>query len=448
MPEELDSLFIESDAEGNGEEGGSERSLSITTNRGHKVPVEGRLFSIPWNGENALALVLASATINDRHKSSATALRTAEGELRELKSILDIATDGVVIFDREGRIVAANRGAELIFGCARHDLNGMFADLFTPESQRLTRDYLIELSRSAIEGRLDEGREVDGRVRLGGEIPLFMTIGRIGDTTEKFCAVLRDITPWKNAERNLLAAKQRAEEASSAKSDILARISSEIRTPLNSIIGFSEVMIGARFGSVGNDRYREYLNDIRASGVHIVSLLNDLLDLSKIDAGKLELTFTSVDVNDVVRSCVASMQPQANREQILIRTSLLSSLPPVVADVRSVRQITVNLLSNAIKFTGAGGQVIVSTAHSDDDEIVLRVRDTGIGMSGTDLRAAIEPFRQLENSSHWDSTGTGLSLRLTKALADANHATFQINSKVNNGTLVEIAFPATRVLSE
>lgn len=442
----LDSLFIESGGEDIGEAGGSERSLAITTNRGDKVPVEGRLFSIPWNGENALALVLASATIDDRRKPSETALRAAEAELRELKSILDIATEGVVIVDSDGRILAANRGAEVLFGCARNDLNGRFAEMFAPESRRTALDYLTGLSRSKIEGRLDEGREVTGRVRAGGDIPLFMTIGRVGDTIEKFCVVLRDLTPWKKAERNLLAAKQRADEASSAKSDFLARISHEIRTPLNSIIGFSEVMIGERFGPVGNDRYREYLNDIRASGAHLVSLLNDLLDLSKIESGKLELSFTSVNLNDLVRSCVASMQPQANRERILIRTSLASSLPPVVADARSIRQITLNLFSNAIRFTGAGGQVIVSTALSDDDEIVLRVRDTGIGMSEIELRAAIEPFRQLENSSHWGSSGTGLVLSLTKGLAEANRATFKISSKVSDGTLVEIAFPATRVL--
>ena len=153
-----------------------------------------------------------------------------------------------------------------------------------------------------------------------------------------------------------------------------------------------------RFGPVGNERYRQYLKDIHASGGHLISLLNDLLDLSKIEAGKLELTFVSVNLNDLMQQCVAIMQQQANRERIIIRTSLPPNLPQIVADARSVRQIVLNLLSNSIKFTGAGGQVIVSTALNDDREIVLRVRDTGLGMSEKELQTALEPFRQLATS--------------------------------------------------
>src|SRR6266851_3754558 len=181
---------------------------------------------------------------------------------------------------------------------------------------------------------------------------------------------------------------------------------------------------------------------------HVVSLLNDLLDLSKIEAGKLDLTFASLNLNEVVQSCVALMQPQANRERIIIRTSLAPGVRPVVADARSVRQIVLNLLSNSIKFTGAGGQVIVSTAQSGTGEIVLRVRDTGIGMDEKELAVALEPFRQLATSTRWGSAGTGLGPPLTKALAEANRANFAITSKLNDGTLVEIAFPGTRVLVE
>ena len=260
--------------------------------------------------------------------------------------------------------------------------------------------------------------------------------------------MFRDITHWKKAEEELLNAKRQAEKASSAKSEFLAKISHEIRTPLNAIIGFSEVMMEERFGPIGNERYREYLKDIHTSGAHLISLLNDLLDLSKIEAGKLELTFVGVDLNDLTQQCVALMQPQANRERIIIRTSLSPALPQIVADARSIRQIVLNLLSNSIKFTGAGGQVIVSTALADNGEVVLRVRDTGIGMSEKDIEIALEPFRQLATSARWGSSGTGLGLPLTKALAEANRARFSIKSAVNAGTLVEIAFPPNRVLVE
>jgi signal transduction histidine kinase len=154
-----------------------------------------------------------------------------------------------------------------------------------------------------------------------------------------------------------------------------------------------------------------------------------------------------VALNDLVQQCVAIMQPQANRERIIIRTSLPAGLPQVVADARSVRQIVLNLLSNSIKFTGAGGQVIVSTARADDGEVILRVRDTGVGMSEKDLVTALEPFRQLATSPRGGSGGTGLGLPLTKALAEANRASFRIKSALEEGTLVEIAFPPGHVLA-
>jgi signal transduction histidine kinase len=320
--------------------------------------------------------------------------------------------------------------------------------LFAPQSERAARDYLDTLVKSGVASVLNDGREMVGRVRQGGLIPLFMTMGPIGTGMPKFCAVLRDLTQWKRAEEDLLNAKRAAERASSAKSEFLAKISHEIRTPLNAIIGFSEVMMVEQFGPIGNDRYREYLNDIHGSGEHLVSLINDLLDLSKIEAGKLDMVFASVNLNQLVQQCVALMQPQANQQRIIIRSSLSQTLPAVEADARSVRQIVLNLLSNSIKFTGAGGQVIISTALTDRGDAVLRVRDTGAGMTDKEIETAMEPFRQLATSTRWGSGGTGLGLPLTKALAEANRASFTIKSAVDTGTLVEIAFPGTRVAAE
>ena len=170
-------------------------------------------------------------------------------------------------------------------------------------------------------------------------------------------------------------------KATAAKNEFLTKVSHEIRTPLNTITGFAEVIMAERFGPVGNERYREYVKDIHAAGTHLVALLNDLVDLSRIESGKAELNFANISLNALTQQCVGIMQPQANKARIIIRTALTPALPHVVADERSMRQIVLNLLSNSIRLTGPGGQVIVSTAYSDSREAVLRVRDTGTGMS-------------------------------------------------------------------
>jgi PAS domain S-box-containing protein len=374
----------------------------------------------------------------------------AERRVEELTAILDTATDGVVIVDHAGRIISLNASAEAVFGRDEDALRGSpFADLLGDDSRQAAVDYLDGLRENGVASVLNEGREVSARSGEG-EIPLFMTMGHIGGSGDdaRFCAVLRDISQWKRTEAELIAGRESAEKASEQKSDFLARVSHEIRTPLNAIIGFAEVMIEERFGPVENDRYREYLRDIRTSGEHVVSLVNDLLDISKIEAGKLELTFSAVQLNDLIRECVALMQPQANRAQVIVRSSLAADLPAIVADPRTMRQVVLNLVSNSVKFTGPGGQVIVSTTLADTGEAVLRVRDTGSGMSEEDLARALEPFRQLSTSRISDENGTGLGLPLTKALVEANRAEFSINSARGEGTIVQVTFPATRVLSE
>jgi PAS domain S-box-containing protein len=451
----LDALFVEPSQDTPRENNGA-KALTIATNRGDQLPVEARLFTSPWEGESALVLMLASVNKGPAERPSTPAvasvatdeLETVRSEARELRSMLDAVTDGFVVIDRDHRVVSVNHRAEALLAVPANEIVGMpFSSLFAPESQSDVHQHLnAVLRREPAAG--DTGCDVRGRVGGGGTIPLLLTIRRISGASDQLCAFFRDITPWKQSEDELRNAKRLAEQASSAKSDFLAKISHEIRTPLNAILGFSEVMIEERFGAVGNDRYKQYLKDIHASGEHLVALLNDLLDLSKIEAGKLELNIASIDLNALTQQCVALMQPQATRDRIIIRTSLAESLPPALADERSVRQIILNLLSNSIKFTGPGGQVIVSTAFNDDGSIALRVRDTGMGMSEKEIAIALEPFRQLATSVARGKEGTGLGLPLTKALAEANRARFSIKSGVNEGTLVEVAFAGSRMAAE
>ena len=237
----LDSLFVETkgnssprDAKGGG------KSLTIATVNGKQKPVEGHLFSALWNDENALVLMINTQARADVVAPADVSLRR---ENHELRAILDTATDGVLVLDRSGRVVSANRSAQALFGYEANQLAGLsVAELLVPESRRAVLEHLDRLARGAGAGMLDAGHEVIARVRQGGLVPLYMTIGSIEDG-EKLCAVLRDITAWKRSEDELVGAKREVEQASTAKSEFLAKISHEIRTPLNAIIGFSEVMM-------------------------------------------------------------------------------------------------------------------------------------------------------------------------------------------------------------
>lgn len=228
-------------------------------------------------------------------------------------------------------------------------------------------------------------------------------------------------------------------------SEFLARVSHELRTPLNSIIGFAELMKDEQLGPVGNERYRGYIRDIHDSGIYALSIVNDLLDISKIRSGEVELNFTAVDVKEVIAESVQSMQPQAQRRRVLLRTSFADGLPQVLADRRSVRQIILNLVSNAIKFTMPGGQVIVSVLQTESGGVRIRVRDTGIGMSKTEVADAMKPYRQVDNPGMPHQPGTGLGLPLTKALVEANRARFKVRSTAGSGTRVDVTFPRERV---
>ncbi len=438
------------------------QALTLKTAQGVEHDVHAHLQSVPWRTGKALLLALqpveAETTEPALEAVAAPLLSEAPAEtgqtaelqmhLAEMRAIVDTATDGVVIIDNDGHVRSTNQPAEALFGFDGEDVAGKpFTALFAIESQNAVRAHLESLSDNGVASVLNDGLEVIGREAQGRFIPLFMTIGRLPHESG-FCAVLRDITQWKRAAEELTQARAEAERASSQKTEFLARVSHEIRTPLNAIIGFSELMMDEKFGPIGNDRYRDYLRDINRSGNHVLDLVNDLLDISKIEAGEQEMHYEAVSLNDILGETVAMMQPQANRERVIIRSSFASNLPDVVADPRSVRQIALNLLSNAVRYTAAGGQVIVSTAYSADGAVVMRVRDTGIGMNPAEVEEALKPFKQINSLKRKRGDGTGLGLPLTRAMVEANRAAFAIHSVPGEGTLVEVSFPPTRVLAD
>ena len=429
-----------------GNERGNEKANKQATGAEASSATDARLFTISWDGDPALALICSSASAAPAMAAIAEARPTAPpaavgyADAEDLAAILDTTAEGVVMFDAAGAIHASNRSAEALFGydgpefAQRH-----LAELFAPESQRMVQDHLAGIKGADVASLLDHGRDVLGRERNGGIIPLSMTIGRTRPGGANFFAVFRDLSQSKKGESDSQPARRQADHAANAKADLLTRISHEVRTPLNAIIGFAEVMIAERFGALGNERYVEYLKDIRSSGEHVIAIINDLLELSRIETGRLDLTFASQNLNDLVESCVAVMQSQANRERIIIRSSLSHALPPVVADARTLRQIALNLIGNSIHLANAGGQVIVSTALSDLGEVVLRIRDTGPGLNDNEVAAALEPFRNLPPSEQ-ASDGSPVSLSLTKALVEANRAQFHIKTGARSGTLIEVVF--------
>jgi signal transduction histidine kinase len=368
-----------------------------------------------------------------------------------LKSLFEAMPAAIAILAR-GRLAHANAAFAYAFGYrsfAEMAEAGGLDTIIPGGAQLLASDAEAGRERSLTVDALTLGRR---RLKLDFELSLLdaeagLQLLRLADQA----SLAAEPSPQapngqSRTSEDAAATPNPADEALAARRlDFLAKVSHEVRTPLNSILGFTELMMQERFGPIGNPRYKGYVEDIHQSGLYALSLLNDLLDISKIEAGKFELDFTAVELAELVEDCVNSLQPLAKRERILLRTSFASSLPAVIADPRRLKQILLNLLSNAIKFTAAGGQVIVSGSMIEGGELRLRVRDNGVGMTKDEIALAMQPFRQLDTAPR-NQTGTGLGLPLTKALVDANRARLDLASARGVGTSADVVFPADRLV--
>jgi len=247
-------------------------------------------------------------------------------------------------------------------------------------------------------------------------------------------------------EEQLSHALQAETRANTAKSDFLALMSHELRTPLNAIIGFSEVLGTEMLGPIGHPRYREYANDVHGAGRHLLALINDILDLSKAAAGKFELACEEIAPADIVAECLRLTRGKAHEGGLRLTSELAPGLPNLVVDRLRFKQALLNLCSNAIKFTPPGGTVHVSADTADDGGFVLKVADTGIGMTPDQIPVALEPFRQVASPFARNAEGTGLGLALVKSLIECHDGKLEIESALHRGTTVRLILPPERTI--
>lgn len=365
-------------------------------------------------------------------------LEAEEGERirdRRFRAVVDAAVDGVIVFDEAGVIEAFNPAAEQLFGYRADEIVGS-------NVRRLVHpDSVIEYEESA---RSSEASRTPNEMELvhrsGDVFTAEVSLGsfRLGGSTT-LTAVVRDVTERKVTEDALRRAKEAAERVSRAKDEFLAGMSHELRTPLNGVIGLSSILARGTHGPL-TGKQAEYVAQIEASGKHLLSLINDVLDLAKIEADRFEPELTAVSIEAVVDEALGMVREPAVSKNVTLVSALDSALPPVMADSRRVRQILVNLLGNGVKFTPSGGRVEVA-AQAAGSDVVVTVSDDGIGIPPDQIEEVFEPFQQVESSLDRRHEGTGLGLALSRRLIERMGGTLAVKSVLGKGSEFTFMLP-------
>jgi len=385
-------------------------------------------------------------------QTEVTALKRREHELAEksalLSATLQTMQQGLVVYDSNLHLRIWN-----------DKIYDIFRDL-TPGKHRVGDSAALPmriLAETGVYGPGDPDALVAAKMKELRDAPppleeLMLSDGRVIERRLTrmpdggLLATYLDITERKRIEADLRRAKEEAELASRTKTEFLANMSHELRTPLNAVIGFAEIMQSEMFGPLGDGHYGEYAADIRDSGQHLLNLINDLLDVSKIEFGKVELVEEVVDLTAIIDSCMRLMRDRADQAGVELTAHTPANLPYLRADNRRLKQILLNLMSNAVKFTPAGGQVTVRATLPEDGGLEIAVSDTGIGIAAHDLAKALQPFGQIDSRMTRKYQGTGLGLPLTKSMIELHGGSLRLESVVGRGTTATLLLPASRLV--
>jgi len=416
-----------------------------------------------WRGErvgSVVAFILFAVTAGcltwlmvralERQEKAAAKLRGSEERLQRqsdlLQSTLENMGEGLSVFDRHGRLMAWNaRFVEML------DLSGL-------SNETTLRDILTVQSARGDFGTTDAAAEVSERLeRFFRDLPYVrerltgrgrtLLIRRRGMPGGAVVSLYSDITERKAADVKMAQAWAQAELANRSKADFLANMSHELRTPLNAIIGFSEILSGEHLGPLSNIRYLEYASDIHSSGQHLLSIINDVLDMSKIEAGKLQIHEEEIALAPLLSSSLRMVRERARKQRVELVCKMVGSGHSILADERAIRQCLLNLLSNAVKFSPQGGRITVDVAVDPAGRTVLTITDEGIGMSEEEQERALQPFGQAHSATTRTYGGTGLGLPITQGLIEAHGGVMTITSRPGEGTRVAIVLPAERTRS-
>lgn len=398
---------------------------------------------IDENGHVTVLDVIAQPNLTD----DSALQRERDDALLLLTSIFDVSEVGILVTDHNRRIVKVNDSFIRIYGWSRNDLIGLdFINIIAADEQEMARRNHEEFIRGGIRssGEMKLGRKNGSTANV-----LFTTATLELSQRRRFqVTTIMDITLRKQMEYSLRIAKEQADAANQAKSAFLANMSHELRTPLNAIIGFSEMMIKHTFGPLGNDKYGEYLDDIHMSAKHLLEIINEVLDMSKIEAGKVELDEQEIDMPGLIDSVIRIMANRAFNSGLNIRETVAKDLPPLYADPRLVRQILINLITNAIKYSHKSGNIDVTSEIDERGRFLLTVRDYGVGIPKDRIKEAMQPFGQIHDPTRSNTQqGTGLGLPLTKAMAELHGGGLLLESDSGQGTKVTIIFPENRVVA-